>query len=112
MICMKLNFMKIKMGKNRVGMNKMTTWKDLKNDLVINQEDLNAIELEKNLIRTMVQIREEKGLTQSQLAEICNVKQPVIARMESSVHSPQINSLLRILAPLGYTLQIVPIGKK
>lgn len=90
----------------------MTTWKDLRNDLVLNQEDLNAIELEKDLIRTMVQIREEKGLTQSQLAEICNVKQPVIARMESSVHSPQINSLLKILAPLGYTLQIVPIGKK
>lgn len=90
----------------------MTTWKDLKNDLVLNQEDLNAIELEKDLIRTMVQIREEKGLTQSQLAEICNVKQPVIARMESSVHSPQINSLLKILAPLGYTLQIVPIRKK
>lgn len=90
----------------------MTTWKDLKNDLVLNQEDLNAIELEKDLIRAMVQIREEKGLTQSQLAEICNVKQPVIARMESSVHSPQINSLLKILAPLGYTLQIVPIGKK
>lgn len=90
----------------------MTTWKDLKNDLVLNQEDLNAIELEKDLIRTMVQIREEKGITQSQLAEICNVKQPVIARMESSVHSPQIDSLLKILAPLGYTLQIVPIGKK
>ncbi|MDE7177819.1 MAG: helix-turn-helix transcriptional regulator [Lachnospiraceae bacterium] len=90
----------------------MTTWKDLKNDLVLNQEDLSAIELEKDLIRTMVQIREEKGLTQSQLAEICNVKQPVIARMESSVHSPQIDSLLKILAPLGYTLQIVPIGKK
>lgn len=75
-------------------------------------EGLLIVELEKDLIRTMVQIREEKGLTQSQLAEICNVKQPVIARMESSVHSPQIDSLLKILAPLGYTLQIVPIGKK
>lgn len=90
----------------------MPTWKELKNDLSLSQEDLNAIELEKDLIRTMIQIREEKGLTQSQLAEICNVKQPVIARMESSVHSPQIDSLLRILTPLGYTLQIVPIVKK
>lgn len=32
--------------------------------------------------------------------------------MESSVHSPQIDSLLKILIPLGYTLQIVPIGEK
>ena len=90
----------------------MTTWKELKNELSISQEDKSVIELEKDLIRTMVAIREEKGLTQSQLAEICNVKQPVIARMESAVHSPQIDSLLKILTPLGYTLQIVPMGEK
>lgn len=82
----------------------MTTWEELKNDLSKNQKDISAIELEKDLIRTMVAIREEKGLTQSQLAEICNVKQPVIARLESSVHSPQIDSLLKILVPLSYTL--------
>ena len=90
----------------------MATWKELKKDFVLTQEDQNAIELEKELIRTMINIREEKGLTQSQLAEICNIKQPIIARMESAVHSPQINSLLKILTPLGYTLQIVPIKKK
>ena len=90
----------------------MTTWKELKNDLSIDKENQNAIELEKDLIRTLVAIREEKGLTQSQLAEMCNVKQPVIARMEASVHSPQIDSLLKILTPLGYTLQIVPMSKK
>ena len=93
-------------------MNNMTTWKELKNDLSIDKENQNAIALEKDLIRTLVAIREEKGLTQSQLAEMCNVKQPVIARMESAVHSPQIDSLLKILTPLGYTLQIVPMGKK
>lgn len=90
----------------------MTTWKELKEDLTISRENQNAIELEKDLIRTMVHIREEKGLTQSRLAEICNVKQPVIARMESSVHSPQVDSLLKILTPLGYTLQIVPMERK
>ena len=90
----------------------MATWKELKNSLSIDKETQNAIDLEKDLIRTMVAIREEKGLTQSQLAEMCNVKQPVIARMESAVHSPQIDSLLKILTPLGYTLQIVPMGRK
>lgn len=90
----------------------MTTWNELKKDLSINKENQNAIALEKDLIRTLVAIREEKGLTQSQLAEMCNVKQPVIARMESAVHSPQIDSLLKILTPLGYMLQIVPMSKK
>ena len=40
----------------------MPTWKELKNDLDLSQEELNAIELEKDLIRTMIHIREEKGL--------------------------------------------------
>jgi len=35
------------------------------------------------------------------------VKQPVISRLESAVHSPQINSILKILKPLGYTLAVV-----
>ena len=90
----------------------MAAWKELKNSLSIDKETQNAIDLEKDLIRTMVAIREKKGLTQSQLAEMCHVNQPVIARMESSIHSPQIDSLLKILTPLGYTLQIVPMSKK
>ena len=59
----------------------------------------------------MVTIREKQGLSQSELAGKCNVKQPVIARMEKAVHSPQIDSLLKVLVPLGYKLAIVPIKK-
>lgn len=87
------------------------TWTKLRDGLDIGTEDETIIRLEKELIRTMVKMREEKGLTQAQLAEICKVKQPVIARMESSVHSPQIDSLLKILVPLGYTLAIVPVNQ-
>lgn len=90
----------------------MATWKELRNELTLSEEEKNIIELEKNLIRTLVAVREEKGLTQIDVAEMCNVKQPVIARLEASTHSPQIDSLLKILVPLGYTLQIVPLSKK
>lgn len=89
-----------------------TTWKSLRDELNISEQEENIIALEKELIKTLVQIREEKGLTQSELADLCQVKQPVIARMESAVHSPQINSLLKVLVPLGYTLQVVPIENK
>lgn len=88
-----------------------TIWKGLREELNLSEEDEKIIALEKELIKTFVKIREEKGLTQTQLADMCNVKQPIIARIETAVHSPQIDSLLRILAPLGYTLQIVPIEK-
>ena len=89
----------------------MSTWKDFRNELNITQEEENVIEMEKELIRSMVAIREEQGLSQAELARKCNVKQPTIARMEKNAHSPQIDSLLRVLAPLGYTLQIVPMQK-
>lgn len=88
------------------------TWKSLREELDISQEDENIICLEKELIRTLVSIREEKGLSQAELAKACKVKQPLIARLETGKHSPQVNSLLKILTPLGYTLQITPIKKR
>ena len=90
----------------------MSNWKDVRKELNITSEDEYLIELEKDLIRTMVKLREKQGLSQTELASKCNVKQPVIARMEKSVHSPQIDSLLKVLVPLGYKLQIVPIDNK
>ena len=90
----------------------MSNWKDVRKNLKITPEEENVIELEKDLLRTMVSLREEQGLSQAELASKCNVKQPVIARMEKAVHSPQIDSLLKVLVPLGYKLQIVPIDRK
>ena len=89
----------------------MSAWKEFRKELHITDEEENVIEMEKELIRSMVAIREEQGLSQAELAERSSIKQPAIARMEKNVHSPQVDSLLRVLAPLGYTLQIVPIQK-
>ena len=90
----------------------MINWEDVRKELNITSEEECIIELEKELIRTLVDIREKQGLSQAELAQKCNVKQPSIARMEKAIHSPQIDSLLRVLVPLGYTLKIVPIKKK
>lgn len=64
------------------------------------------------LIGKMIEAREQKGLSQRELAKLCGVKQPAIARLESLKATPQIDTLFKILAPLGYTLAIVPIAKK
>jgi len=70
-------------------------------------EEEDMIELEKSLIKAFIDAREQSGLTQTQLSELCGVKQPVIARLESAAHSPQINSMIKVLKPLGYTLAVV-----
>ena len=89
----------------------MISWEDVREELNISSEEEYIIELEKELIGTLADIREKQGLSQAELALKCNVKQPSIARLEKAVHSPQIDSLLRVLVPLGYTLKIVPIKK-
>lgn len=66
------------------------------------------VEFEAALIGKLVEARESKGLSQRDLAEISGVKQPAIARLESMKSTPQINTLFKILSPLGYTLSIVP----
>jgi len=83
------------------------SWKDFRETLNLTPEEEEIIQLEKSIISAVVDAREQNGLTQKQLSELCGVKQPVIARLENAVHSPQINSIIRILKPLGYTLAVV-----
>ena len=64
------------------------------------------------LIGKLIEAREQKGLSQRELAKMSGVKQPAIARLESMKTTPQIDTLLKILNPLGYTIEIVPLKNK
>lgn len=66
------------------------------------------IEFEVELIGKLVEAREAKGLTQAQLAKAAGVKQSAIARLESLKATPQIDTLFKVLTPMGYKLAIVP----
>ncbi len=78
----------------------------------VTPEERRKIDFEVELIGKMIEAREKKGYSQRELAELSGVKQPAIARMESPKSTPQIDTLLKILAPLGYTLSITPIKGK
>ena len=56
-------------------------------------------------------ILKEKRISQKQLEELSVVKQPVIARMEKGKTNPRLDTVLKVLAPLGKTLQVVPLDK-
>ena len=59
----------------------------------------------------LVRTRSEQGISQQKLEELSGVRQPIIARMERGSTNPQIDTLLRVLEPLGKTLAIVPLEK-
>lgn len=86
-----------------------TKWSDYRRTLNLSDEDNAEIELTVKLIGKVIEAREAKGLSQQALADLCGIQQPVLARMEKAVHSPQINTLIKVLQPLGLTLDIVPI---
>ena len=61
------------------------------------------------LITELIKARQEQGISQRQLEAMSGVKQPQIARMERGDANPQLDTLLKVLAPLGKTLAIVPL---
>lgn len=67
-------------------------------------------DLEYNLLTDFIKLRKEKGLSQQALADLSGVVREKIAKIENGLNSPQINSLIEILEPIGYTIKIVPIG--
>lgn len=81
-------------------------------DSLLTPEEMSESDLRVALIGELIKARQEKGLSQKKLEELSGVKQPVIARMEKGQTSPQLDTILKVLAPLGKTLAIVPLNSK
>lgn len=82
-------------------------WADVEKEL-FTPEEIAESDLRVALISEIIRARQEKGITQRKLEELSGVKQPVIARMEAGDTNPKIDTVIKLLAPLGKTLAIVP----
>lgn len=87
------------------------SWDEVRKELFTPEENA-ASDLRVAIIGELIQARREKGISQKKLEELSGVKQPVIARMERGAVSPQLNTVLKVLAPLGKTLAVVPLESK
>ncbi|MFR6158349.1 MAG: helix-turn-helix domain-containing protein [Blautia producta] len=93
-------------------MKKYTNFEEMFQDEdYVSPEEREQINFQVELIGKIIAAREEKGLSQRDLAELSGIKQPAIARMESMKTIPKIDTLFKVLAPLGYTLSITPCTK-
>lgn len=59
------------------------------------------------IIDELIELRKAKGITQKELAKAANLAQPAIARLESKAATPQLDTLLKVAAALGYNLALV-----
>ena len=73
------------------------------------KQDVELIDLEYDLICDFINLRKELGITQQQMADEAGVVREMIAVIENQKKHPQINTLLKILKPFGYTLKIEKI---
>lgn len=91
----------------------MKKWKDVKKEIEedFTQEDLQEIELEKEIIRATIRARKKANLTQQQLSKLSGIVQPSIAKIEKFARTPQYTTLMKMLYPTGYTLKVVPLKK-
>ena len=80
-------------------------WEEVREEL-FTPEERAASAIRVGLMLELARARSERGISQKKLEELSGVKQPIIARMERGSTSPQLDTVLKVLAPLGKTLYI------
>ena len=86
--------------------NGFRVWDEALEKELYTPEEIAESNMKVALITALIEARQEQGISQRQLEELSGVKQPIIARMEKGTTSPNLNTILKVLAPLGKTLYI------
>ena len=88
----------------------MRTWSEYKEHVkAIDPEGKKNIEELENLadiVGALIEQRNQLGITQRELATICGVPQSSVARIESFKTIPNLDTLLKIMQPLGLKLTV------
>ncbi|MBQ6783369.1 MAG: helix-turn-helix domain-containing protein [Acholeplasmatales bacterium] len=86
----------------------MRTWEDFKKDIKkINndiKDDIEEMEILAHIISAIIERRNEMGISQRELANICGLPHSSVARIESCAVKPKVETLIKIMKPLGLTL--------
>lgn len=69
------------------------------------ENDISAAKLEYDLIKNLVKIREELGITQKQIAEKTSLNQQMVSRIEKYGNSPRLDNFLKYVNALGLRIK-------
>ncbi len=78
----------------------------------VGKELIEEAESEAAIITAIISQRNALGLSQRDLANLCEIPQSSIARIESSKTTPRLDTLLRIMKQLGLTLSVTKLNSK
>jgi DNA-binding XRE family transcriptional regulator len=92
-------------------MDAWTKWEDLKKELLADPEfkaEVDKLEPQFRLVRSLIACRRAKGLSQAALAEKVGTKQAAIARLESGRANPTLKFLLKVADALDAEVELRP----
>ena len=88
----------------------MKTWNDYKTYAKNNDQelgkDISEVEQQATIISAIIQQRKQLGISQRELASLCNIPQSSVARIESFQTTPNLSTLLKLMRPLGLQLTV------
>ena len=87
-------------------------WEEYKNDVKsidsVAKEVLEEAEAKAEIITAMINRRNDLGLSQRDLAEMCGIPQSSVARIESNKTVPKLDTLIKIFTRLGLRVTVMP----
>lgn len=88
----------------------MKTWNDYKNFVksedITAKQDIEEMEELAGIVSAIIEKRNSLGLSQRDLAEKCGIPQSSVARIETFKTTPKLDTLLKIMQPLGLKLTV------
>ena len=88
----------------------MRTWEDYKNHVKgtdeLSKKEIEEIEALASIVSAIIDKRNEMGLSQRDLAELCGIPQSSVARIETFKTTPNVETLIKLLQPLGLKLTV------
>ena len=88
----------------------MRTWDDYKEHVKSidkqSKKDMEATEELAAIVSAIIEKRNSMGLSQRDLADLCGIPQSSVARIETYKTTPNHNTLIKMMAPLGLKLVV------
>lgn len=89
----------------------MKTWeeykKQVKKENKQSKYDIEEMENLANIVTAIYKKREKLGLSQKELADMCDIPQSTVARIETFKTSPNIDTLIKITHKLGMKVAVL-----
>lgn len=96
-------------------MNGMKTWDDYKKYVKeidpTGKKNIEDVEALAEIVSAVIRQRKELGITQRDLAVLSGMPQSSVARIESFKTTPNIETLIKIMRPLGLKLTVTQLNR-